>query len=120
MPKRLRETVAGLSGSQALSRGDDHDPTGTVRRLLDQDGVVLAEVADHSVEARFDGAAGPDGAAAAATRPSTWRCRGRLVDGDNAVLNRVGALAGVGPREPPVSPGSPISWADRSPGPALH
>lgn len=51
VPKRLRGTVAGLTGAQPLLPVATVTTHRTVRRLLDAQGVVLAEVADDSAHA---------------------------------------------------------------------
>jgi CHAD domain-containing protein len=91
VPKRFRSTVAGLSGGQDLSAVATIRTRRTVRRLLGEEGEVLAEVADDAVEAVGYAEAGRHESPQGPTRPKTWReVEVELVGGDAAVLSGVG------------------------------
>ena len=90
VPKRFRSTVAGLSGAQDLVPMAIVTTRRTVRRLLDGEEVVLAEVADDHVEALL---VTPDEADSTTDtrRSASWReVEVDLVDGEPAVLEGVG------------------------------
>jgi len=88
VPKRLRVTVSGLAGAQPLVPLATLTTRRTLRRLLDDEGVLLAEVADDEVEATA--VVDPDDEEGG--RPlSQWReIEVELVDVDADVVARVG------------------------------
>ena len=82
VPKRLRDTVSGLVGGQAIEPVAVIVTERTARRLIDDEGVVLAEVADDQVAASIPDTGGG---------PVTWReIEVELIAGDAEVLSRVG------------------------------
>ncbi len=91
VPKQLRSIVAGLTGAQAMSPVATVTTRRTVRRLSDEDGSVLAEVADDSVEAELLTGPDPEPDSEDAPAPMAWReIEVELVDGDPTVLSSVG------------------------------
>lgn len=89
VPKRLRATVSGITGGQALSPVAVLRTRRTVRRLVDAKGLVLAEVADDSVDAEL---VPPDGGLDDAPAPIAWReVEVELVAGEPDLLPRVGS-----------------------------
>lgn len=92
VPKRFRSTVAGLTGAQQLSPIATITTQRTVRRLLGEDEVVLAEVADDMVEAVVPTAGEVDPETGEEARRTGWReIEVELVEGDPRLLTRVGA-----------------------------
>ena len=100
VPKRLRSTVVGLAGDQALSPVATITTRRSVLRLLGTEGVVLAEVADDAVEAvlLIEGEPAPEDEGTAP--PTTWReVEVELGEGAPELLVRVGErLARAGAR----------------------
>ena len=91
MPKRFRTTVAGLVGDQELSAVATVTTRRIVRRLVEEDGRVLAEVADDHVEAiRLP--VGHNGSEPRDTPPPmSWRgLEVEIVEGERKLLDRVG------------------------------
>jgi CHAD domain-containing protein len=87
VPKRFRTTVAALTGDQELVPVAEVTNHRTLRRLLDDDDRVLAEVVDDRVEA------GPLPATEGAD--VAWReIEVELVEGDDSLLDRVGTTLG--------------------------
>jgi CHAD domain-containing protein len=100
VPKRLRSTAAGLVGAQTLSPVATIRTRRVVRGLLDESGVVLAEVADDTVEARAVTAGDHDHADDETPEATTWReIEVELVAGEADLLSRLGEwLAKAGAR----------------------
>jgi CHAD domain-containing protein len=86
VPKRFRTTVAGLVGDQELSPVATVTTRRIVRRLVDEEGRVLVEVADDNVDA-VRVLAGQDGDAPVLS----WReIEVEIVEGERKLLDRVG------------------------------
>ena len=82
VPKRFRDTVSGLVAGQAMEPVAVIVTERTARPLIDDEGVVLAEVADDRVTASIPDTEGD---------PVTWReIEVELVGGDADILSRVG------------------------------
>jgi CHAD domain-containing protein len=89
VPKRFRTTVTALAGDQELSPVATVTTRRVVRRLLDEDGRVLAEIAEDHVEAART-IAGGDGHPQD-TPPLSWHeIEVELVEGERKLLERVG------------------------------
>lgn len=87
VPKRLRTTVAGVAGDQPLKPVTTVTTHRTVHRLLDDDGVVLTEVVEDTVEASLlpPRSATDDGA-----ETTSWReVEVALVGGGSSLLDEV-------------------------------
>ncbi len=96
VPKRLRDTVSGLVGGQAMAPIAVIVTERTLRQLIDGQGVVLAEVADDRVEAS---------PSATEVDSTSWReIEVELIEGDAEILARVGRRLIKAGAEPSARP----------------